>query len=421
MNIKLSIPPVLALALAGIWIANQHQSISALEDASAALQKHLAAARSSSPDTDPASAKSTAATQATKTKVSLDWEKIAAQLLESDQSGLIGDLRTKTQLQQRLQAMSKEEICAALDEIAALDLPAKSRATLGLMFMEPLAAKDPELALTRFIGGVQDDSVELSWQLSNILKPWAMKDPAKASAWLDQQIATGKFDSKSLNGHSFSRNTFEATLINVLLGTAPDEASRRLGAITPDQRASVLSQNPFEQLKEEDQLAFVTLVRGQVPEKEQAQLIAEQAYALRRQEGYAGITRFMDRIAATPAERVACVERAAESVTQSVIHERKITREDLDALREWTTRQAPASSDRITGNAIASAMRYGAKLDYAAASELALYYHQASGHDDVLISFLNGSSGGENTEQARALAAKITDAKRREEILKKLQ
>ena len=82
MNIKLSIPPVLALALAGIWIANQHQSISALEDASAALQKHLAAARSSSPDTDSASAKSTAATQATKTKVSLDWEKIAAHSLQ---------------------------------------------------------------------------------------------------------------------------------------------------------------------------------------------------------------------------------------------------------------------------------------------------------------------------------------------------
>jgi hypothetical protein len=410
--------PVIALALAGLWIANQHRSISTLEEANAALQRHLVVARSSSPATGP---KPGAATQATKTKVPLEWEKIAAQLLESDRSGLIGDLRTMTQFQQRLQTMSKEELCAALDEIAALDLPAKSRATLGLMFLEPLAAKDPELALTRFVGGVQDDSIELSWQLSNILKPWATKDPAKASAWLDQEIATGKFDSKSLDGHSISRNFFEASLIDTLLGTAPDEASRRLGAISPELRVIVLSQHPFEQLKEENQLAFGRLVREQVPENQQMELISRQASNVGFREGFAGVTRFMDRIAATPAERVAWVEQSAGSLFQSTIQEKKVTREDLDTLREWTTRQAPASTDRITGNAIANAMRNGRKLDYAAASELALHYHQASGNDDVLISFLDGLSGGENTEQARALAAKITDTNRRQEILKKLQ
>jgi hypothetical protein len=391
--------PVIALALAGLWIANQRRSISTLEEANAALQWHLIVARSSSPAKGP---KPGAATQATKTKVPLEWEKIAAQLLESDRSGLIGDLRTMTQFQQRLQTMSKEELC-------------------GLMFLEPLAAKDPELALTRFVGGVQDDSIELSWQLSNILKPWATKDPAKASAWLDQQLATGKFDSKSLNDHSFSRNMFEASLINVLLGTAPDEASRRLGAISPELRVIVLSQHPFEQLKEENQLAFGRLVREQVPENQQMELISRQASNVGFREGFAGVTRFMDRIAATPAERVAWVEQSAGSLFQSTIQEKKATREDLDTLREWTTRQAPASTDRITGNAIANAMRNGRKLDYAAASELALHYHQASGNDDVLISFLDGLSGGENTEQARALAAKITDTNRRQEILKKLQ
>ncbi len=66
-------------------------------------------------------------------------------------------------------------------------------------------------------------------------------------------------------------------------------------------------------------------------------------------------------------------------------------------------------------------MQNGRKLDYAAASELALHYHQTSGNDDVLIAFLDKVSGSEKTDQARALAAKITDAKRREEILKKLQ
>ena len=66
-------------------------------------------------------------------------------------------------------------------------------------------------------------------------------------------------------------------------------------------------------------------------------------------------------------------------------------------------------------------MRYGGKLDYAVASEPVLHYNHAIGNDDVLISVLNVSSGRENTDQARALAEKITDAKRREEIFKKLQ
>ena len=312
MNIKPCIAPGIALALAGFWIADQHRSISALEEASASLQKHLAAARSSSPSTD---SKPSTATQAAKTKGPLDWEKIAAQLLESERSGLVGDLRMMTQFQQRLQAMSKEELCAALDEIAALDLPAHSRGTLRQMFLEPLAAKDPELALNRFIGGVRDDSLGLCWQLSHILKPWAAKNPAKASAWLDQQIATGKLDSKSLHGQSYSGNMFEAFLIDAFLGTAPAEASRRLSAINPDHRASVLSQNPFEQLKEENQLAYVTLVREQLLEKDQIEMIVRQVSYLQSRGGYAAVTAFMDRIAATPAERMACAERAADSAT----------------------------------------------------------------------------------------------------------
>lgn len=421
MNLKLTIPPVLALALAGIWLANQHRSISALEDASAALQKHLAAARSSSPDTDPASAKSTAATQAAKNKRPLDWKKISIQLVESERAPFMGDLRIMTYLQQHLQSMSQEELCAALAEIAALDLPAKSRARLEQRLIEPLVAKDPELALTHFISGVNDNSGGLSWRLSMILTEWAKKDPAKASAWFDQQIATGKFDSKSLDGYSFNRSVFEGNLIDILLSTDTAAASRRLAAVDADQRVRVLSQHPFEWLKEENYLAFATLVREQVPEKERMPLIAEQASFLRRRGGYAEVTRYMERIAATPAERVACVEQTARSVTQAIIHEKPMTREDLDPLREWTTRQAPDSTGRITGKALADAMRYGRKLDFATASELALHYHQVSGNDDVLISFLDDSSGSENTEQARALAAKIIDAKRREEILKKLQ
>jgi hypothetical protein len=61
------------------------------------------------------------------------------------------------------------------------------------------------------------------------------------------------------------------------------------------------------------------------------------------------------------------------------------------------------------------------KLDFSEAAELAVQYHDASDNDDVLLSFLNGWGARQNKEQARILAGKISDAKRREEILQNLQ
>ena len=419
---------MIALAVAGIWIANQHQSISALKDATAALQKQFAAARSS--DTAPADAKSTAAIQATKNQKPLDWKKTGALLAELDReldrNEGTGDLRAVNSLKQRLQAMSQAELLAALDEVTTLGLPADSLASLEQALLQALIAKDPEVALTRFTDHIGDTSRGMSWafarfEFTNTFTDWAAKNPAKAAAWFDQRIAAGKFDSKATGGNSQLRAPFEGALIEALLGTAPDAASRRLSAMPADKRGDFLYRNLAGTLNEDAYLAFAKLIREQVPEKSHVSVISKQAERLGKRKSYAEITAFMDQIAATPAERVKCVEEAAEARIRSIANGRKITREDLDTLREWTTRESPDATGRITGEALITAMQRGPMLDYAAASELALHYHQASGNDDVLVSFLDRVSRSEKTDQARALAAKITDAKRREEILKKLQ
>lgn len=415
------IPPVIALILAGGWIANQRHSISTLEDESVSLEKHIAAAHSSGSAADPSHAKPAGPAKAAKDKESLDWKKIASQFEEMQRSGGMGDMRTMMKFQQRLQTMTQEELVSALDEIATLDLPEQSRNMLEQMLIGPLVGKDPELALTRFIDRLQDTRGGMGWQLSNAMQEWAKKDPAKATAWFDQQIAAGKFDSKALNGKSQSRNQFEGALINVLLASDPDAASRRLGAMPEDQRGEVLGQYSSQPLKEENQMAFATMVRGQVPEKDQAKALAEQASRLVGDDGYAKVNGFMDRIAATPAERTACVEQAAESRIQSISFQKKVTRDDLDTMREWTKTQAPGSTDKITGEALAGLLQNGRKMDFAEASELALHYREAGGTDDVLTSFLDSWPARQNKDQARVLAEKITDEKRREEILKKLK
>ena len=415
------IPPAVALVVAGVWIGSQRHSISNLEEQSSLLEKHIAAARSSGSATDPYHAKPAGQAKVAKEKEPLDWKKIAGQFAEMQQSGGMGDMRAMIRLQQRLQKMTKEELASSLDEIAALDLPEQSRDMLEQMLIGPLILKDPEFVLTRFIDRLQDGRGGMGWQLSNAMLEWAKKDPPKATAWFDQQIAAGKFDSKALNGKSQSRAQFEGAIINVLLASDPDAASRRLAAMPEDQRGDVLKHHSFQQLKEENQLAFAKLVRDEVPEKEQAKTLAQQASRLVGDDGYAKVTGFMDRIAATPAERTACVEQAAESRIQSISYQKKITREDLDTLREWTKTQAPDSTDNITGKALANSIQGGRKMDFGEASELALHYQAASGNDDVLTSFLDGWPARQNKDQARVLAGKITDEKRREEILKNLR
>jgi hypothetical protein len=308
-----------------------------------------------------------------------------------------------------------------LDEVAALDLPKESREMLEQMLIGPLAEKDPEYALTKFIDRLHDTAGVLSWQLSHAMQQWAKKDPAAAIAWFDRQIAAGKFDSKSLDGKSQPRIQFEGNLISVLLGSDPDAAGRRLGALPEDQRKEVLSRFSYQPLKEEEQFAFAKLVRDQLPEEDQAKALGQQASRMLGNEDYSKVTAFLDRIQATPAERAVCVEQAAEASIQTISHKKKPTREDLDSMREWVAAQAPGTTDTVTGKVLASAARGGRKMQFSEAADLAVQYHEASGNDDVLSSFLDGWTARQNTEQARVLAEKISDEKRREEILKNLK
>jgi hypothetical protein len=420
LKIPLLIPPVVALAIAGTWLGSQRQSISTLEQESAVLQKTIAARTSGSLPDSPRN-KPASPAKAAKDKEPIDWQKVAAQFAEMRQAGGMGDMRTMMRFQQRLQAMSKEELVTALDEIAALDLPAETRNMLEQMILGPLVEKDPELALTQFIDRVQENDGSLSWQLSTAIQNWAKKDPAAAIAWFDQQIAAGKFDSKSLDGKSSARLHFEGNLICVLLSSDPDAAGRRLAGLPEDQRDEALSQFSRQPLEEKDQLAFANLVRNQVPEKEQTRTLAQQASRLVSDEGYSKVTGFLDRIQATPAERTATVEQAAENRIQSISFQKKVTREDLDSMREWVTAQAPEKTGAVTGKALADASQNGRKMEFSEAAGLAVQYHDASGNDEVLSAFLDGWPARQNKEQARLLAEKISDVKRREEILKKLK
>ncbi len=411
------LPPAVALVVVATSIGLQRRTLATLETANGLLRQHIATARDGSPGTAAARAQSAAPDIALHDQGRLDWKKLAGQLAAMRNSDGMGDLRSMMRLQQRIMAMTRDELVAALDEIATLDLPAASRAMLEEMLIGPLIQKDPELALARFSDRLQDDRGGMAWQLASALQEWAKKDAAKASAWFDQQIAAGKFDSKSLDGQSPSRILFEGALMGVLLSSDPAAAGQRLAALPADQRAEVM-RLANNSLKEQDQLAFAKLVRDQVPAEEQARIFSQQASQLVSQGGYAKVSDYLTRIEATPAERSACVEQVA--VAKITFNRQNVTREDLDAMRQWVGSQAPDATDRITGITLDRAV-LSKNTDFAAAADLAVQYGQASGTDDVLGTFLESHAARNNKDQARVLAAQIADEKRRAEILKGLQ
>ncbi|MEI6494344.1 MAG: hypothetical protein WCO94_17495 [Verrucomicrobiota bacterium] len=103
---------------------------------------------------------------------------------------------------------------------------------LEQMLIGPLIEKDPEYALTHFIDCLQDEQSGIKWHLPNALREWAKQDPAKANAWLDQQIAAGKFDSRTLDGKSQFRMQFEGVMLGILFPSDPDAAGESSVATT---------------------------------------------------------------------------------------------------------------------------------------------------------------------------------------------
>jgi hypothetical protein len=408
-------PPVVAFAIAAAWLGSQRGSITTLERENTRLRKEIATARAAG-----VNAESDGGNETTDKKKSLDWKQIADGLGDMGRSGGMPDMRAIIRLQQRILEMSEAELAAALDEIAALDLPESSRQALEGMLVGAIAEKNPELALNRFIGKAQDEDGMFTWQLQNALEKWLDRDPAAAGAWFDRQLAAGTFDSKSLDGKSPTRLRFEGVIIKSLLASDPAAAALRMNEIPPDQRKDIFW-GSFHSVEEKDQKALADLVRGTLPEEDRMEILSNQTILHSFDDDLAKIDGYLARIDATPKERAACVEKTAETRFHMLANERKPTREDFDQFRTWAESTDPASADRATGAALAASLTGDGGMLYDEAAAIASDYHAAGAGDDILIPLLEHWSVRSSKDKAREIAMKIADEKRREEILKKLQ
>ncbi|MEO8613648.1 MAG: hypothetical protein ABI600_00785 [Luteolibacter sp.] len=415
------IPPAAALILVGAWNLWQMREISLLEQERAALRQRIAAASKGNQDPENLLAKRASEKPGAGERDTIDWNALSNEIGRAREAAAMGDMRAMMLFQQRLEGMSTEDLVAAMDELAGLDIPAEAKRMLEGLIIDPLIDKDPELALTRFGNRIQNEPDSLGWQLSRALKDWARSDLAAATSWFDEQIANGSFTSKTLDGRSDLRMRFEGALLESLLSIDLEAASRRLAAITDVQRREILQQIPFDGLAPETQKSYTALVRNLVPPEERAGSFAYIATELVAAGGFADVGAFLDGVHASPEERAAAAKDAAISHLEQLGSRDGVTAQDVDAMRSWLKLQVPDAVDSITGKALADAAQERGGFKFADAAQLALQYHQSSGNDDVLAAFLASYSAHSNLDEAKHLAEMITDGKRRAEILKGLE
>lgn len=418
------IPPVIALVIAVALLGAQRSSISTLEAESGMLQKRINAAEFSPQLEHPADRRSGRPNQLVGrpnqlVKQEIDWKEMA-EAIGDDMEDSSSGTRKLLSLEGKLEAMDTDELIAALDRIATLELDDMQRMMLENLLIRRLAEKDPELGLIRYADRFGDK--KMGRDMSHAVDEWAKKDPAAAAAWLDKQIAAGIFESKSLDGKNQSRMAIEVRLIASMLGSDPGSAEARIAALPANQRQDVIQQLVDLQMKAEEYAAFADLARGQLSEKEKMEVMGKQASYLVMRGDFQKVDEYMDRIAATPDERIRSAEDAARTSIQGKASRLEINASQLDPMREWLSAHAPGSVNRITGEAIGGAMNHGeSMLDFSAASVLALKYHAESGSDEVLTAFLEKAQVGKHKEEARSIAEKISDPQAREKALERLK
>jgi DNA-binding CsgD family transcriptional regulator len=415
-----AIPPAAALVAALLWNLPPWRAVQALEANSLSLRERIDAARVPAArevrETREASSQESDAAREAKP---IDWRYLAAQarLSAKPNSSEPADEQALYDFSERLAEMTREQLLTALGEIAALGLEPEVRAMLEAAFVEPLVEKDPQLALTRFADRIRDDPDDLGSELSPALLAWAKQDLTAATAWFDQAIASGVFESKTLDGRSDPRLEFEAALAGVLLATDPAAVGRRIAELPADQRAETLQQITVSELTPAAQKEYIELTRSLLPVDEREGPFASAFSEVIPDGDYQKSAAFLDDIQATPEERAIAAEWAAGNRLEAIAEKRNVTRDDVAATREWLTRQSPDTADRLMGEAMGSASMEGGEVGYAKLVELVLEVQASSGNDDTLVAFLERSDASGNPEKSKQLAEKITDPQRREEAL----
>ncbi len=346
-----------------------------------------------------------------------DWKKLSLALLaEGEAQGNTGKPAIWLRLQKILAEMSNDELIAAYHEINVLPSRPINRWHLEDEMLKILEWKNPEFAFSQHIARFENNDKITSGIARFSL--WLERDPAAATAWYESEVAKGTFD-KNLDNNPRLRQPFEAGFIRSLLTSDPAAAERRMNQIPPDQRKELVVF--YLKASENDPKALIDLIRKTVSKEEQTKLVALKVIDPIHLKNTARVLQNLARINATQEERSTLLQM---EVLKDV-NFKTFDGTRMKQYREWALAIDPSSADRTTGLAFAQyAKNHRKPEEYEYITKLAIDYHGMGAGDDFIIGVVEGSGTGRATlplENARALAMKISDQTRRNEILKKLQ
>ncbi|GAA5128285.1 sigma-70 family RNA polymerase sigma factor [Luteolibacter yonseiensis] len=409
-------PPVIALILGGAWIVTQRQTIQALDRHSDLLETTVST-RTSALIADASPAKLQRSNTYKNSRLSIDWSVVAEQFAKANPPGQLNKV-DQFMLEKRLGEMTQEDLLAGIDDISSLDTTREMKESMEEALLRVLGGKFPEFAVVSLIRRYQDATGPVPLCLAEAFGKWAHYDFAKASAWMDEQIAAGTFDYKSLSGENWLQNKLQQVVVKSLLSQPGDAATLRVMQVPEESRENFLLEVALDPLKQDETASFAKLVRNSLPVTGQQKVFSWAACKLA--EDLPAVAPFLENIGATSEERAFCVANVAVSKIGNISLQRKIGGTDIAAIRKWIGEQLPEAVDQVTARVLDNAVRMRAKTTFSEAAAFAVEFSHSSGNDELLGEFLKSSAAQSNKDHARTLAEKISDEALRKEILKSL-
>jgi hypothetical protein len=389
MKPRLTLLPI-GLILVGIgWLWHRQSEHAALDAEIVRLQMLLARPERAAPEGKPVRPRQGSAIESQPR----DWQAVAVELRNG--TAIAGGLlSTNAHLLSLIDAMTVEELLAALDEIATADLGEADRDLIERRLATALIKKDPELGFSRF--AVREKS---AWDffLGDEFNQWVTRDDAAALAWL--------------RGHTAEDGYVPAPMIHVpffeLLTTAPQTATAILECCPPSGRLEALRSLAVGRIKTSGQKEWAEIIRTSLPIEDQLKAITWPMMNWSDGDGspmlLGEVDGYLDRIEASDEERKACAMTLATQL-RSWTDENGIP--GIDRLRDWVIERSPELLEPVTLAALSNMAQY---QHFEQASELALGFHDESGNDAYLTNVLDQVNDLSAPATVQTLVARLSD------------
>jgi hypothetical protein len=332
----------------------------------------------------------------------VDWQAVAAELARGTNLG--GLLQTNARLRAAIEAMSVEDLLAAMEELKMAGLEKSEFELLEKHLAMAILLQAPEMGFPRF---AVRGKPNWDWFMGGEFSKWVARDKVAAVDWLRQHTGSGGYVPSEMIEDPFFK----------FLRSDPDTAAAILATRPPEGRREVLRSLSMNELKKSGQEEWAKIMRSQLPPEDVPEAIAWPV--MRWSDGDGSpmhldqVDAYMERIGVTEAEREVCVMAVAQDAAAWWLPTGENVKEPnrFEQLREWVSQHDPALLEPAT----LVALREVAQVEgFDQAGGLALQFHEETGNDAYLTAVLKVADDRSDPALLRNLIDRLSDPALRE-------